>query len=156
MSKRKPKAKGTKEKPSSVQRIASEARRFRDAIERCDRAALPFRLQAFPRRACGDTTDILGEYLTSLGLGSFLYISGTKSGKDKEITHAWLLQGKLIVDITADQFPEVSDRVIVTERSPWHEGWKQTDGGMAKLRDSDDELKSVYQLVCSLIGKSSA
>lgn len=35
-------------------------------------------------------------------------------------SHAWLQSGELIVDITADQFPDVDARVIVLERSAWH------------------------------------
>ena len=35
-------------------------------------------------------------------------------------SHAWLQCDCLIVDITADQFPEISDTVIVRENSEWH------------------------------------
>jgi hypothetical protein len=39
--------------------------------------------------------------------------------------HGWLEQNGLIVDITADQFPEVDKPVIVADNSQWHETFKR-------------------------------
>jgi len=35
-------------------------------------------------------------------------------------SHTWLEKQNLVVDITADQFPEISDKVIVCLDSEWH------------------------------------
>lgn len=36
-------------------------------------------------------------------------------------SHAWLQLNGVIVDITADQFPDFNAKVIVTTKSDWHE-----------------------------------
>lgn len=36
------------------------------------------------------------------------------------ISHAWLQAGDIVVDITADQFPEMTNPAIVQENSEWH------------------------------------
>ena len=36
-------------------------------------------------------------------------------------THAWIDQGGLIVDITADQFDDIDDAVIVTFDRSWYD-----------------------------------
>ena len=93
----------------------------------CDRSTLPASFEQFPRGSCGDTAPLLGHYLTSLGLGEFDYVLGERGRYGPETTeqsHAWLQQGMAIVDITADQFEEIEDEVIVLEDSDWHRGWR--------------------------------
>jgi hypothetical protein len=36
-------------------------------------------------------------------------------------SHAWVEQGQVLADITADQFTDVPDRVIVTADRSWHD-----------------------------------
>lgn len=80
-------------------------------------------LQEFPHGACGDATLLLGYYLKTLGLGTFDYVLGMGEGEDgDQYSHAWLRQGDIIVDITADQFPAKAP-VIVTDASPWHDSF---------------------------------
>ncbi|TBC53783.1 hypothetical protein ELH27_37080 [Rhizobium leguminosarum] len=92
------------------------AKRFRDAIERIPPQQLPITLQSFPAGACGDATLLLGHYLKAQGLGPFDYVLGER----QDHSHAWLQQGEVIIDITADQFPEVDEAVIVTATPTWH------------------------------------
>jgi hypothetical protein len=40
-----------------------------------------------------------------------------------------------IVDITADQFDDMPEAVIVVPRSPWHETFEQEDKGEAGFRE---------------------
>lgn len=102
--------------------LTRAAAAFRAAIEQTPAAKLPIGLQAFPTGACGDTTDLLGYYLKSQGFGTFDYVSSEGWDDDGEwYSHAWLRQGSVIVDITADQFPGKAP-VIVTDASPWHDG----------------------------------
>lgn len=104
--------------------LANAAAAFRAAIERTPAAQLPIGLQGFPKGACGDATDLLGYYLKTQGLGTFDYVSGEGWDEDGEwFSHAWLRQGNVIVDITADQFPGKAP-VIVTDASPWHDGFE--------------------------------
>jgi hypothetical protein len=40
-------------------------------------------------------------------------------GKGSE-RHVWIVVDGITVDITADQFPDVTDSVIISADSPWH------------------------------------
>jgi hypothetical protein len=71
---------------------------------------------------------LLDRYLTEQGMGDFQYISAERGHDGEEstwCTHAWLVQQGLIIDITADQFLEINESVIVTANSPWHASWSQ-------------------------------
>jgi hypothetical protein len=81
-------------------------------------------MREFPIGACGDAVPLLGTYLAEQGLGSFTYVLGlrAKEGTSRHHSHAWLESDGdgTIIDITADQFPEIDQKVIVTVRSDWH------------------------------------
>jgi hypothetical protein len=99
-----------------LDRLRELAGAFRDAIERADRKRLPIAFENFPRRSCGEVAPLLGTFLKSRGTGTFQYVCGWREGH----SHAWIEANEVIVDITADQFPEILERVIVTNCSPWH------------------------------------
>jgi hypothetical protein len=101
-------------------RLREVAARFRHAIKRCDCQRLAIGMQDFPTGSCGDATDLLGAYLADEGLGSFMYVEGWRGAVEDRHSHAWLEEDGLIVDITADQFPEIEQPVIVTRHSDWH------------------------------------
>ena len=54
----------------------------------------------------------------------FDYVLAESYKGKKQRSHAWLGRGTLVIDITADQFPDVSESVIVTLDSPWHRAWR--------------------------------
>lgn len=94
------------------------AKLFRRALDQLDWQRMPMGFHDFPLGTCGDISDILANYLQSRGIEEIEYVCGIfPDGK----THAWLEVFGYIVDITADQFPDVSQSVIVTTVSPWHE-----------------------------------
>lgn len=92
------------------------ARGFREAIERTPVNQLPISFQNFPAGACGDATLLLGHYLKAQGLSASNYVLGMRDS----YTHAWLQHGEIIIDITADQFAEIEQSVIVTADPAWH------------------------------------
>lgn len=98
--------------------VLQVARRVRAALESGDYARPG--LRSFPRGACGDASRLLGLYLEALGLGKWTYVQG-EAGGEMFATHAWLEQDGLIVDITADQFDDVTEAVIVTRDRGWHD-----------------------------------
>lgn len=106
---------------SKIDEIKLYAGKFRLAIEQCDKKILPVTFRCFPKGSCGDTCLILAKYLDDSALGVFNYILG-KIYKDDQsyYTHAWLKQNQIIVDITADQFNNVQQKVIVTTNSNWY------------------------------------
>lgn len=61
----------------------------------------------FPNGCCGDTCDLLGQYLIAHGIRTD-YVAGIWYGPEyKHQTHVWLVsEGGLIIDITGDQFKD--------------------------------------------------
>lgn len=89
--------------------IAQLATRFREAIDLAleagefDNDSI---YRRFPRACCGDTSDLLAQYLLEKGIKTD-YVCGTYWGKPDENgqSHAWLMVDKhIIIDITGDQF----------------------------------------------------
>ena len=106
-----------------IKNIQIAATSFRNAIEAIS-PSLGISFESFPRGSCGDATPMLGTYLIEQGLGEFQYMAGDYGSESEGnwSSHAWLQSGDIFVDITADQFPDVIDPVIVQENSEWHAG----------------------------------
>lgn len=136
--------------------IRAHATGFRDAIERCDRAALGISFTHFPRGSCGDVAPLLGTYLKDVGAGAFQYVLGARGeGRFRE-THAWLEGDRLIIDITADQFDDAPrERVIVTTRSPWHNSFEREAKHDGDYRAFDPmtqaELGRIYEIITACL-----
>jgi len=96
--------------------IRAVASRFRSAIERGG-LSLPI-LARFPEGSCGAASQLLGQYLTDSGLGDWRYRMGFQC--DSLASHAWLERQGLTLDITADQFPDVAEPVLLTATPTWH------------------------------------
>jgi hypothetical protein len=58
------------------------------------------------------------------------YVLGRRRSGDDRAFHAWLLVDGLTIDITADQFDDIAEPVIVTTTSPWH-------GRVFEIEDDD-------------------
>ncbi|MGN0148858.1 MAG: hypothetical protein ACI4C7_01245, partial [Clostridia bacterium] len=84
--------------------------------ERSNIALKDYGFAYFPQGCC---------HSTSLALGVWLYNMSNKSMKIKCITgeqidgksHAWLEYNHLIIDITADQFEDITESVMITSLS---------------------------------------
>jgi hypothetical protein len=102
--------------------LLAMARRFRKGIELIQPSQRPICMQSFPCGACGDTSLLFGAYLVDHGMHGFLYVSGDRGSKNDNswTSHAWLQKGQLVIDLTADQFPDAPTDVIVAEPSKWH------------------------------------
>ncbi len=135
-----------------IDAIRSVASRFRTAIEACDRSMLPDSFEEFPRGSCGDVTPLLGTYIIEHGFGPFDYVLGERGSSN--CTHAWLRQGQLDVDITADQFTDAPGPIIVCINSPWHWTFRQRIEHVADFRIYDEHtvssLKAAYGLILSV------
>lgn len=102
-----------------IHEIACRVRRALEALV----PNLPFPMAHFPRGACGDTCLLLGAFLADIGETDFVYISATRGVHDEGTwtSHAWLEREGLVIDITADQFADAPEAVIVTRVSCWHQ-----------------------------------
>jgi hypothetical protein len=119
-----------KDEDESLAHIRKLATQFRRAIERCPRSQLPIRFRDFPHGSCGDAALLLAKFLQENGHTDFLYICR----RCEDQSHAWLQRDDLIVDITADQFPDQQQSVIVAFDSDWHKTFE---------RDPFDEKEQV-------------
>jgi hypothetical protein len=124
---------------------------FRAAIEKCDPKSLTVEFDDFPRGSCGDAALLLAKYLEQNNCGKFYYILGERSGK----SHAWLKQRNVIIDITADQFYDNSEAVIVTTDHSWHLSFKGKAQGIADFENYDkntvQKLSSAYQKILDVV-----
>jgi hypothetical protein len=141
----------------NVDRVALEqsAVQFRRALERSDLSFLPT-LADFPKGSCGDATLLLARFLLDSGFGAFDYVCGeTASERGGLQTHAWLQRGRLIIDITADQFDDVETAVLVTDNHAWHDRFQSEVKHVADwdLYDSRTRasLASAYKRILSAI-----
>jgi hypothetical protein len=101
-----------------AEEVRNAAARFRAAL---DQGGLRLcSLANFPRGSCGDTSELLGQYLSDSGFGTWRYRSGVQTDP-AGITHAWIERDGLILDITADQFPDISEPVVLTMDRTWHD-----------------------------------
>ena len=119
--------------------------RIRAAFERMDKSNLPVTFRNFPRGSCGDTCEVLAEILRELGHGSSQYKVGRRENGN---SHAWLEINSVIVDITADQFDEISDPVYIGPSNPWYESFEiqqEHEAGYSRLDTrSRVELEGVH------------
>ena len=96
-----------------IEKIRKLASEFRAALEKAKkRGELEdyAELKEFPEGSCGETADLLGEYLMESGIENLWYASGRHYSNMQ--THAWINIGRpfvrdaIIVDITGDQFQD--------------------------------------------------
>lgn len=121
----------------------------RSALEWCPLDMLPW--PSFPSGACGDTSLILGQVLEDHGIHGFDYICGYKYQTDGTTSsHAWLQKDSWIVDITADQFPEVFEAVIVSADSAWHTEWHDDRPTAGTLSAYGAQLPNLWALLSAL------
>lgn len=138
--------------------VARHARKFRAAFETV-MPEHPLR-PPFPRGWCTMASMLLGEYLREVGLGDFQTRSGILRTAEPSQTHAWLERDGLIVDITADQFPDTDKAVIVSRDSPWHREWSPAAGScIASLAyyqgdDCEDLVRDVYARLVAAVTAS--
>lgn len=141
-----------------IELITETAIIYREAIERC-RFDLGLTFKRFPRGSCGDATPLLGSYFIDLRIFEFDYYCGDY-GSHADGTwssHAWLQKDDIVVDITADQFQDVNDKVIVSTNSDWHRKLNGKGLHIADYRVYDGfalaNLAEMYKRICQEIEK---
>jgi hypothetical protein len=127
--------------------LEEHANAFRCAIERLRPIKLPGGLGDFPNGNCLSASLLLGAYLVDKGIAGFQSVWGERYYVEgRADRHVWLADGPLIVDITADQFEEGQPRVIVTDRSTWHQTFDITAFDASDFRDAAHSRLPVYEL----------
>lgn len=69
----------------------------------------------FPRGCCGDTSQLLSKFLEENGIVT-VFVNGVHNTQ----WHAWLEYMGYVIDATADQFSEISDKIVITADKTWH------------------------------------
>lgn len=127
---------------------------FRDGIiEALKSGLLSDSMSSFPKGCCGDSALLLGTYLTDIGFGDFTYVCGERwsDASSDWISHAWLTQDSLIIDITKTQFHDCPDDITVIEWSEWYDSFEVTQTFPAYINGSDDQLESYYNSIVEII-----
>ncbi len=103
----------------------------------------------FPKGCCGDTCELLSKYLFENGIEAE-FVNGVNDFQ----WHAWLEYKGYIIDITADQFPEISDKVVIRLDKKWYSRFKRQTREYKDF-EADDKLNVVRlgQLYKNIIEK---
>jgi len=133
-----------------ILRLSTE---FREAIRLCARRIpndLPTKFRLFPKDMCEFSSNLLGRYLAENGFKHVRYILGRRalSCSPGDEMHAWLEIDGIIVDITADQFPDGLGPVIVTRDTKWHARFQVSECrdvvGFERTRGMKDDWDDLY------------
>ena len=114
------------------------AQRVRNGILAVPAEERPPMFKNFPRGSCGWASLLLGAALADRNIDGFLYVCGEREGKSRGCitSHAWLASEELILDITADQFADSAEPMVVARNSDWHKSFVIVRTGPADFRDS--------------------
>ena len=127
------------------EQITSICIKVREVLEVFSRTAQAkhYYFADFPKGCCGATTNILGHILHSYdSSGLFEYVCR----EDEKTTHAWLEYNGLVIDITADQFEECTEKVIVTsDKSFYNRFW--IDNLRKRIAESEMNYEEKYVLM---------
>lgn len=140
------------EKVNKIRKLCID---IRDAIIKLEPEELPNSsfLLRFPYGCCGDASNLLAKYLRDNNIESE-YVWGMRG----EQSHAWLESGELIIDITADQFPEIKEKILVTTDKSWHrefKGQRRSDGDFEKFEPyNKNRLVTIYKNILKRISEN--
>lgn len=142
---------------------------FRDAIDVARDVGefdKDFSFYNFPRGCCGDTSDLLAQFLFEKGIRTY-YVCGTYRDGSLENSqiHAWLLTGnQIIIDITGDQFRDnplffnYDKSVYVGKEDDFHKLFEVEDNGIHENNGLDTlgsmcqpRLKGLYRKIIKYI-----
>ncbi|MEK4006482.1 hypothetical protein [Paenibacillus sp. FSL H3-0333] len=123
---------------------------FRETMESIHWSEFPESCQlnhSFPGGACGDTSMLLGKHFLEKYKIDCTYICGSCLIEGREQwTHAWLEYDGYKIDITADQFDEVDDKVIVKKSHLLYD-YYEPDKGKKISEAFPEELESSYRRI---------
>lgn len=134
------------------QKLFDLSYQFRSSIEQMGIEKFPQSLffERFPQGCCGDTSDLLAKYLTEHNIYAE-YVWGINS---KGQSHGWLEYQGWIVDITADQFNEIQQSVLVTTDKAWHSKFKERGRGIRDFEQFNEYNKERLSLIYNYIKES--
>jgi hypothetical protein len=137
-----------------LEQLLIAATKFRKAIEKCDKTKLGIIFEQFPKGSCGDTALLLAQYLQSKGFHELKYVCGWRHiGDGGEQSHAWLLYKNIIIDITADQFQEGKNSVLVTIDNTWHDKFNKQQKSLVNIESYDGGTRATIKSLFAVIAE---
>lgn len=110
-----------------------------------DEHKIPY-FSTFPRGWCGCISRVLGAWLVDRYPNvDFFYVCGYRNS-----SHAWIEYNRIILDITADQFPDCDEKIIVMpySESKFHQTFEIKDRRLCHIEDADyPEESQIYHRV---------
>lgn len=110
-----------------IDKLNFHAKKVRDAVEQVISTSeyVDCELRNFPSGSCEVSSVIVGLYLQHIGIFDVVQTVGNR---DNGNNHVWLtVEGRYILDITADQFEDCEHEVIVAESTDFHETFEVYD-----------------------------
>ena len=134
--------------------IHTEAELFRKATDEAKwNIPTKYRMHGFPRGCCDDATDLFAHYLNQKYGIQTTRVDGeyyTDHIEERD-WHTWLEVDGLIVDLTADQYPEYYKRIYVGSYDDFHNRYemkRQTYRGFLDLGpDCWSWMQEIYDLI---------
>jgi hypothetical protein len=136
--------------PLAIVALKLEIERFREA---CEIAAADLSIDDpdhpfcdFPKGKCLMAAYLVGDYLhqqLDIPLNRIqIAINSWRNG-----SHAWTMLDEIIIDITADQFDDCSEQVIVSRKSAWHRTWSQPEFEEPELLAGNDFTDPMWSIL---------
>lgn len=118
---------------------------FRSAGQRISDSGKLSYFPPFPKGWCGTVSRALGAYLCELyPETTFYYVCGTRGNK----SHAWVCANNTILDVTADQFDDCNEPVIVSQNSKFHRTFCVDKHDIRKIYPEDKMYPEEMTLYC--------
>ena len=148
-----------------IEKLRNLSNKFRCALEGFSGIENPkdeyekdinLRLNNFPDLSCSEVTQFLGHYLLfDNGITPLKQCMGNY--KPTWGFHIWLQHNDILIDITADQFEDNNDKVIVTNNSTFHkknfDSLKISDG-LFDFVHWNDAYKKYYKLLIEYLNNN--
>lgn len=139
--------------------LIERIKEFRAMIDATDFSVLTDSewFREFPHNCCGDTVNLLWKYLQIKFNGKFDKHIKYRNGVKNKQWHAWLeYKGIIIIDITADQFSDIEEPVVITTKRGVYDAFKifrkktyiEPDFYNFQ-KENRDRLSRIYKLICT-------
>jgi hypothetical protein len=130
------------------------AKTCRDAFDKADLSSAPGYLPKFPNACCGWACRLIGYYLKKELKFEPLHVCASRGVPGApDIGHEWIELNGTIIDITADQFSDQSQAVIVTNNSTWHQSWQvntKEEVPLSPMSEYDESLNREDKIISTI------
>lgn len=128
----------------TVLELIRTAELFRSVGQSISDAGVFSYMGSYPEGWCGTMSRAWGAYLCEeYPEVEFQFVCGWRNGR----SHAWIQMDEFILDVTADQFDDCSEQIIVSANSAFHKSFEidPNNGHILSTKDKDyPEERKIY------------